>query len=384
MRIDKGPGGLVDPGESRCKLTENCIVIAPGSTQSSICAYLKQIEFFKDKKMWFEELMGFREKNPEQVRNNIEVVDNKLISKINNNSYVFGRLDIPSLEALRNQSDAPDNYSSKIKVSESVGNIQAIHQDISNRNSVIQVASQFNLLEMAGPDRTPEEGVGIYENDKTQGPACAISCGAGTIYRNYFVEVDGQTGQTATKQIDCLHELGTALEHDKYRHWEMKNGYALASRTGLEHVSRLIRRRSEKEHEWLKGKLRVGVQWDSEVTISKNRNRITQVYCSALPVSYSSIEKKLWRDFAKMILDATYEATFLVALKNVERTANNKLFLTLIGGGAFGNDNDWIFDALAKSIRKFSKTPLDVNIVSHAASNPLVVGFIEGIRREIH
>ena len=113
--------------------------------------------------MWFEKLVGFKENNPEQVRENIEIVDNKLISKINNNEFVFGKLETPSLEELRNQSNLIEKYHSQIKVSEVVGDIQLFHMDASNNNSVIQVASQFNLLEMINPRRTPEDGVGIYE-----------------------------------------------------------------------------------------------------------------------------------------------------------------------------------------------------------------------------
>ena len=41
------------------------------------------------------------------------------------------------------------------------------------------------------------------------------------------------------------------------------------------------------------------------------------------------------------------------------------LFLTLIGGGAFGNNQDWIYDAIKKSIIKFQKTPLDVYIKTY-------------------
>jgi len=70
---------------------------------------------------------------------------------------------------------------------------------------------QFNLLEMASPSVTPEQGVGIYEHDHTQGPACAIAAGAGTIYRNYFARVKGQIGQAASNQIDCLADIGAAL-----------------------------------------------------------------------------------------------------------------------------------------------------------------------------
>lgn len=48
------------------------------------------------------------------------------------------------------------------------------------------------------PGVTPEEGVTRYMHDLTQGPACAIAAGATSIWRNFFVPVDGETGQTAT------------------------------------------------------------------------------------------------------------------------------------------------------------------------------------------
>lgn len=327
--------------------------------------------------MWFEELVGFQENNPDQVRNNIEIIDHKMVSRINKKEFVFGELETPSLEELRNQCIDLEKYRCQIKISEVVGDIQAIHKDPNNNNSVIQVASQFNLLEMVSPSRTPEDGVGIYQYDATQGPACAIACGAGTIYRNYFLNVNGQIGQTSDNQIDCLKEIGTKLQNDKHNYWVMKNGYALATREGLNNINKHIRNLSEQDYEDLKANLKIGVQWNSEVTISQNSNFITQVYCSALPVAYSNIEKELWRDFAKLILEATYEATLFIGLKHYEKTKNNKVFLTLVGGGAFGNDREWIFDAIKKSIKKFSNTPLDVKIVSYGASNSSIQEFIK-------
>lgn len=44
----------------------------------------------------------------------------------------------------------------------------------------------------------------------TQGPAYAIAAGAGTIYRNYLAVVNGQVGQSADTQIDCLADIGAA------------------------------------------------------------------------------------------------------------------------------------------------------------------------------
>ena len=40
-------------------------------------------------------------------------------------------------------------------------------------------------MEIISPSVTPEAGIDGYETDRPQGPACAIACGAGTIYRNY-------------------------------------------------------------------------------------------------------------------------------------------------------------------------------------------------------
>ncbi len=98
---------------------------------------------------------------------------------------------------------------------------------------------------MVSPDVTPEHGVGIYENDFTQGPACAIAAGAGTIYRNYFAVISDQVGQSARNQIDCLADIGVALGNSEQELWEMRNGYALASREGLIGITRILSGRRE-------------------------------------------------------------------------------------------------------------------------------------------
>lgn len=329
--------------------------------------------------MWFEELTEFKEESPQQVRNNIKITGNKLISKVNQKVYTYGELEVPTLEVLRNRFDADNIPKSTIRVSEVISDVQQLHQQKENNGALFQVASQFNLLEMTGPDVTPEEGVGIYERDNTQGPACAIACGAGTIFRNYFVNIDGQKGQTATRQINCLDEIGRYFNNEKQHYWRMSNGYALFTKEGLHAINHQIENLSRQEYEMLKGKLRIGIQWDTEVTINQNKNIVTQAYCSALPVAYSLFESELLERFARLILEATYEATLLAAIENFQRTGNNKVFLTLVGGGVFGNKTEWIIDAVENAVKKFITIPLDIKMVSYNRSNYWIKQFIKRI-----
>src|SRR4029450_4098310 len=146
-----------------------------------------------------------------------------------------------------------------LSVREVVADVQALHADVANAGSLFQVASQFNLLEMVTPRVTPEHGVGIYEHDHTQGPACAIAAGAGTIYRNYFAIVNGQTGQSASNQIDCLADIGAALGNSASRLWEMRTGYALESQSGLVEIAHRLHAASASELDGLRQLLRIGI-----------------------------------------------------------------------------------------------------------------------------
>lgn len=333
--------------------------------------------------MWFEKLTGFKEKNPEQVREHLILKDCRIISKNNNKSFTYGYLTIPTLKELKSKIKSLTSYKSKIKISEIVGDIQTLHKLKENNGATFQVASQFNLLEMVSPLSIPENGIGIYEMDYTQGPACAIACGAGTIYRNYFVEVNGEIGQSSSNQINCLSEIDKEFENEKYNFWKMSNGYALPNKNGLDKISNIIQSKNSLEFENLKGKLKVGIQWNTEVTLENTDNFVTQVFCSALPIAYSQIEMKYWKSFACLILDATYEATLYSALINYKKTKNNKVFLTLIGGGAFGNNIDWVYKAIRKAVLKFEKTPLDVKIVSFGISNDKTVELINEINKKL-
>jgi len=326
--------------------------------------------------MWFEKLTGFSEISHENVHKNLFIEENKLFSAVNNRSFQFGELELISLSELR-KNVIQNKTDKKIQVSEIVGDVQDLHCDLENENALFQAASQFNLLEMVGPDIIPEFGVDIYENDFTQGPACAIACGAGTIYRNYFVPIKEHLGQTKINQIDCLIDIAKELENEKRQLWDMKNGYALVNQAGLLALNKQLSSFTDQKREHLKGLLKIGIQWNTEVTISEHSSIVSQIYCSALPVAYSHIDSIYWEYFARIILEATYEATLYAAMVNMEKYKSNKVFLTLVGGGAFGNENHWIIESILKALEKFENVPLDVKIVSYGVSNSLLNEIIQ-------
>jgi hypothetical protein len=281
-----------------------------------------------------------------------------------------GRLDVTSLKDLRSQAAGETTGQAVLSISEVVADARELHASRDSEGALFQVASQFNLLEMISPSVIPEDGVSIYANDPTQGPACAITAGAGTIYRNYFAPVNGKIGQTADNQIDCLQAIGSILGNDQNSLWSMQNGYALASQSGLRTVNDTLTTMNASELDSIRDALYVGLQWDTEVTIDGGGHLLSQIYCSALPVAYSEHPPNLWERFARLILDATYEAAFAAAVINSEKTGNNRLYLTLVGGGAFGNEPAWILSAIKRAATTFATHPLDVRIVSHGMPNP--------------
>lgn len=314
---------------------------------------------------WFEKLTGFREEH-QRVRRDLEVGDGRLVSRVNGCSYGVGALEVPSLEELRVRAAGLPPGDGRLRVSVIVGDVREMHTDPAYRGALFQVASQFNLLEMTSPDITPEHGVTRYQWDHTQGPACAMAAGAATIYRNYFVEVDRQPGQTADRQIDCLRDVGEVLGNAGGKLWRMRNGYAECRREGLRTIHQMITDMGEAELDQLRAKLRIGLHWNVEVTDGPTEGMqiVSQAFCSALPVAYSHIPRAEWESFATLVLEATYEATLLAARLTTRDGGRGLVLLTRVGGGAFGNDALWIQRATMRALSLCRDAPLDVCLVA--------------------
>jgi len=251
-----------------------------------------------------------------------------------------------------------------------VGDVRDLHADPSSAGAVFQVASQFNLLEMTGPGITPDDGVDRYELDRTQGPACAIACGAATIHRNYLVPFgsgpDAPRGQTAGRQLDGFADLAAALGLAV----DMRNGYAFVAAPELDRVGGYLDGLTGPQRDDLAGLLQVGVQSDAEVTWKDAGHAVTQVFCSALPLAYAGGDPRRWEPLARLVLDAAYEATLAAAVPVAARTGNRTVYLTLLGAGAFGNPVGWVVEALRRAVRLHRTSALDVRVISYGAPQP--------------
>jgi hypothetical protein len=153
----------------------------------------------------------------------------------------------------------------------------------------------------------------------------------------------------------------------------------LCTREGLDAIGAHVKVLPEDELDALRGKLRVGLHRDVEVTDVDRPTRpiVSQCFCSALPVSYSRVPSSHWEAFATLILEAAYEATLLASVLIAQHGGSNVVFLTRLGGGAFGNADAWIDSAMRRALQAMANHGLDVRIVSYRAPSQGLVELAE-------
>jgi hypothetical protein len=130
---------------------------------------------------------------------------------------------------------------------------------------------------------------------------------------------------------------------------------------------------SEDEEDELREKLHIGLMWDTQVTLDECKHRVSQAYCSAFPISYVGFTPEIWKPFASLVLEASYEATICAGILN----GDDRIYLTLVGGGVFGNDLEWICSAIERATFKYADYELDVKIVNYGVVSVDVLRLIE-------
>lgn len=295
----------------------------------------------------------------------IEYKDGMLYSAANGKSYNAGKLEIKSVADL-----VPKTYTrGKTVLKVEKYDVSILQADPNNKHAVFQTASQFNCLEFINQHITPESGITGWVADKTQGPAAAVSCGPGSVVRNYFA-FNGE-GQKRYRQINTLDTLESNIGPG---YFTVKNGYIFASDEQLTRLNELLK---TVDTETLIDSIRVGILHDTQVTshswgtvtVDDPTQIVTQVICSACSVKYNSSDKELWEPFARLVLCAQYSAAIACAISNKERTGIPKLFLAPLGGSAFGNAPEWIVDGIKYALTRFPECGLDITLVAWKSSD---------------
>jgi hypothetical protein len=236
-----------------------------------------------------------------------------------------------------------------------VGSAIDIH-NICREGDTIQVASQLNCLEMIDPSKTREDGITIYEYDKTQGPACAMCAPAGLAFRNYLLE---EIPDTSSEFKQFLHSRSNNIAGS----WRVENGYfiidtqdQLVEINNILKTSQMIRRDA-------RGSIACGSHTGQGVCIDgENLNkRVNHVYCSGLPISYHNPQKinpELWLGLSELFLEAIYENTILLACYN----ESSVCYLTAVGGGAFGMRPEQIARAIRRACNVVANAGFSIDV----------------------
>lgn len=352
----------------------------------------REYQMWMNTTTWFGRLFGFEEEwlsYAERKANfSLDAERRVLSSNVNGKRFVVGEFTTPSLRELRQMGESC-RTSGPLKVDHVVtGDILPHHAHQCNAGATFQAASQFNCLEFVSPYKKPEDGVTIYVNDPTQGPACSIAAGPATVYRNYFAKVNGQEGQTCDQQLNNLDILSQLLASemgsvDGYSPpFEVRGGYTFSTVEGLMKLNAYLETLSPEEKDSLRASIKIGMHsgvqvvfQDTPWTLIDHKQFVSQVFCSAISCAYSDgvpeMYGELWKPLATLVLEANYEATLWAALINAASLsgASSKVYLTLLGGGVFKNDDRWIHTAMQRALDRFRYKPLEVVIAHYSGPN---------------
>ncbi|WP_156865133.1 hypothetical protein [Pajaroellobacter abortibovis] len=194
--------------------------------------------------------------------------------------------------------------------------VNFLHEVPLAKNSILQLASQFNFLESPNNQITP---VSAYLYDSTQGPQGSIEAGAAALHR------------TAAVRAQKLHHALTMLlpaNHQSY----YQNGYLELFKIPDDQLSGVFNYVKQRV-----SKMRVLAQW---VQCEASGRVQLQVF-SAAP-SYQGVsmpqDDSIGAQFCRFVVGTQYEVIGkLAVIRSLIAQQNVPVHLTLVGQGAFNN-----------------------------------------------
>lgn len=201
----------------------------------------------------------------------------------------------------------------------------------------------------------------IWRWDRTQGPTAAISAGAAAISRVYAAffnstKVSAEWPQTRKKQINIFANL--------FEHFPMKNGYVYWLGSQLPKFPK----RGTKPYDDLLKKTYIAYHKKIQVTsghrtpsfveaVDDPEQTIDQVFGAAVNIGEGTDSGKYnktvpdCQERCQFALDHSYESAYLGAIMEGQK----HLVLTLIGGGAFNNNRELIYNTIIEMHLKYTQ-----------------------------
>lgn len=338
---------------------------------------------------WFSHLLGYTEDVYKQhIGETLEQwscdrFGHMILHSKTGENYSAGRYSVMSLKQLQ-KDFRYENSKSKVPItfflrtdaeSEHIVDVMSAITDIYWNDGVIQVASNMSGIEQTSEhvDLKESDFITNYIYDRTQGPRASIAAGPSAISRFFFGEMDDKkiklfnrykeepmsnknSMNTAIANMSQIFDQSNFLKNKSLvPYFPVKNGYVIYSEN--EHMPAFPTNLLEQE--LLSSNVCVGIHTDCQLTYmpsdgtefttcSHTKQKVTQVLCAAVNMrqgtsgqrnaSYDDAEQK-----ARFILKAMYEGVYLTAM-NLKK---KKVMLTLLGGGVFGNNLEWVYDAIA-------------------------------------
>jgi hypothetical protein len=275
----------------------------------------------------------------------------------------------------------------------SATDVTDLQADPRNKNAVFQVAStMYGPLEgrIAYPNVSLGKMLICPGHGPAQGERASISATPATIYRKYFMPTEIQIKRLKGENIPHL------KKEDGNYFYLLSELSERAPRNSQNPLIQFIFKNQKADVNVVrKNKFSlkedvpmVGIftHADIDVTVKhaqeknhlesiplEEQQKITQTFNAAhdMEFSYWPWKNQNEIDFAKVVLRGMYEGT----LKKAYLLGKKKVFLTLLGGGVFKNDMNWVAEIFEdESMRKFIKeSGLEVNLIYRSKSDPAVL-----------
>lgn len=259
----------------------------------------------------------------------------------------FKTIKLSELKELVGNSNNTDLQICPLKVETGV-DIGVLQSNLKTEDrALVQVASNFNCLEVPSKYVLPNCGY-LVENahtDSTQGPGACFGPLAGYLYRAHFYK----GGQTGLKQVNLLRDVdkyfgipinGKLVLNGDEESINNINDIAQQVEVGLHTNVAIIYRRDK-----------YGMNYE----LDEPYPMIDQIFSAS--INLNDYGKKTCKDnlikINRTLLRTAYESAYLVAIYRKRKI----LYLTLVGGGVFGNPIHLILEEIIRAHKLWANHP---------------------------